>query len=35
MLFILAAEKYPNIHLYFNKKLQSANLDEGEMSFIE
>ncbi|XP_062543065.1 kynurenine 3-monooxygenase [Armigeres subalbatus] len=30
-----AAEKYPNINLYFNKKLQSANLDEGEMNFID
>lgn len=30
-----AAEKYPNINLHFNKKLQSANLDEGEMSFVD
>lgn len=30
-----AAEKYPNINLHFNKKLHSANLDEGEMSFVD
>ncbi|XP_055609789.1 kynurenine 3-monooxygenase [Uranotaenia lowii] len=30
-----AAEKYPNIHLRFNQKLQSANLDEGNLSFVD
>lgn len=29
-----AAEKYSNIHLHFNSKLQSANLDEGQLYFI-
>ncbi|XP_058832631.1 kynurenine 3-monooxygenase [Topomyia yanbarensis] len=30
-----AAEKYPNIHLNFNKKLVKANLDEGSLNFID
>nr|XP_040219701.2 kynurenine 3-monooxygenase [Anopheles coluzzii] len=30
-----AAEKYPNIHLHFNHKLVSANLDEGNLSMVD
>lgn len=30
-----AAEKYPNIHLHFNHKLQQANLDEGSLRFVD
>ncbi|XP_058067187.1 kynurenine 3-monooxygenase [Anopheles bellator] len=30
-----AAEKYPNIHLNFNHKLVSADLDEGHFSMID
>ncbi|XP_046737515.1 kynurenine 3-monooxygenase [Diprion similis] len=30
-----AAEKYPNVRLYFNKKLQSADLENGKMTFID
>ncbi|XP_055531129.1 kynurenine 3-monooxygenase [Wyeomyia smithii] len=29
-----AAEKYPNIHLHFNKKLVRADLDEGILNFV-
>ncbi|XP_055620642.1 kynurenine 3-monooxygenase isoform X2 [Toxorhynchites rutilus septentrionalis] len=29
-----AAEKYPNIRLHFHSKLQSADLDEGNLNFV-
>ncbi|XP_046429155.1 kynurenine 3-monooxygenase [Neodiprion fabricii] len=30
-----AAEKYPNVRLYFNKKLVSADLEHGKMTFLD
>lgn len=35
ILFLTATDKYPNIHLHFNRKLTTAKLKHGELNFTE
>lgn len=34
-IFVSAAEKYPNVTLFFNHKLVDANLEKGTLSFMQ